>query len=161
MRMIITKIMMSTYMQNLMFLAWKMTEIWLFSDILLGLVLYGLVWFCMVLCVGIVWIYFHAKFRASSLKNDRDIAIWVIFGLVWFVLVWFGMVWFGLVWFCMVWYVCIVWMYYHAKFLASSLKIDWVMAILVIFGLVWFGMVLSGMICGYCLDRVPWEISSF
>ena len=44
------------------------------------------------------------------------------------------------------WYVSIVRIYYHAKFLASSLKIDIVMAILVIFGLVlyvlvWFGFV--------------------
>ena len=46
-------------------------------------------------------------------------AILLIFGLVWF-----GMVWFGLVLYGVVWYVDIVQLYYHAKFLASSLEID-------------------------------------
>ena len=56
------------------------------------------------------------------------------------------MVWFGLVWFCMVWYVGTVYTYYHAKFLASSLKIDRVMAFLVIFGLVLYGLVWFGFV---------------
>ena len=63
-------------------------------------------------------------------------------------------------------YICFL--YYHEKFLASGLKIDWIMAIdwvVAIFGLVWYGfiwfdLVLYHMICGYCLDYLACKISS-
>ena len=49
-----------------------------------------LVWFGLVWCMDIVYMKFHAKFRALGLKTAE---LWPIYGN----LVWFGMVWFGLV----------------------------------------------------------------
>ena len=39
------------------------------------LVIFGMVWFCMVYCVGIVKIYYYAKSGVSILKNDWVMAL--------------------------------------------------------------------------------------
>ena len=63
----------STIMQNLELLALKMAELLLFQFcwylVQWGIVWYSMVWYDMVQSVGIVQIYYHAKFGAPSFKN--------------------------------------------------------------------------------------------
>ena len=101
---------------------------------------FGLVWFCIIWCVTIVQICYHAKSGASSFKNIRVMPILVLFGLVWFGLVMFL---FGLLWFCIIWCVTIVQICYHTKSGACSFKNIGIILILVLFGfcMVWFDLV--------------------
>ena len=98
-----------------------------------------MVWLCIIWCVSIVQIYYHAKSGACIFKNVRVMTILVLFGLVWFGLVMF---WFCLVTFLTIWCVPIVWICYHAKSGSCSFKNDRVIFILVLLDLIWYGVVL-------------------
>jgi len=90
----------------------------------------------MVWYVGILYIYYHAHFLASSLKID-----WIChFSDIWFGLVWFSLVfvWHGL------WVLSQHTTMQNFKVLAWKLTDLW--QILVIFGLVWYGLVWFGLI---------------
>ena len=80
---------------------------------------FGLVWFCLIWCVTIVQICYHAKSGACSFKNIQVMPNLVLFGLVWFgsVIVWFGLVWFYIIWLLTNVYIC-----YHEKSGAFSFK---------------------------------------
>ena len=133
----------STTMQNFELLVWKMTELWLFE--IFGIILcYVKVWHGMVYSVGIMQIYYHAKFRTASLKNHWVMTVWNIWYLVWFGILGYDIICHGMV--C--WNLLqqkISDTYFEKWLIYDSLKY------LVWLGILWYGMVWPDIICRYYL----------
>ena len=85
---------------------------------------YGRVKYVMVWSVGIMQIYYYAKFRSPSLKMN-ELCLFERFGIWYDLIFWYFMVWYGMVWY----YVGIMQIYNNAKFWTPSLENDCVMTV--------------------------------